>query len=177
MTVNHHRSAIAKIHEGFAGQSIGLHPLVRQAVRSVFRQRPPLPKYTFTFDIQPVLSYLAHLSPNQSLDLKLLARKTLLLAIYATLSRVSSLARLGPLVSEHRDHVVLHLYTLEKQGRPGNLRGYITVEKFAENSDICPASAILCYVKKVNILSIHEYIHINVYHRLLTFVRTRLHFS
>ena len=148
-TVNLHRSAIAKVHQGFAGQSIGVHPLVNQAVKSVFRQRPPLPKYISTFDISPVLDYMTRLSPTQSLDLKQLTLKTLILTIYSSLSRVSSLARLGPLVTEHRDHVTLHLHSLEKQGRPGRVRGYIAVQRF-EDPTLCPASAILAYRDKVN---------------------------
>ena len=95
MTVNHHRSAISKLHMGFDGASAGTHPLVRQAARSVFCLRPPLPKYKATFDIVPVLTFLANMPPNDQLDLKRLAQKTLLLTIYATLYRVSSLARLG----------------------------------------------------------------------------------
>ena len=44
-TVNFHRSGISKFHVGIDGVSIGEHQLVSQAVKAVFRLKPPLPKY------------------------------------------------------------------------------------------------------------------------------------
>ena len=148
-TINLHRSAISKNHVGFEGQPAGTHPLVRQAVKAVFRLRPPLPKYKTTFDISILLNFLSALPPNNMLDLKMLSYKTLLLTIYATLSRVSSISRLGPDIEEHRDHVVLKLHSLEKQGRPGKVRGYITVERYNDDPQLCPAAALLQYKDQV----------------------------
>ena len=113
-TINHYRSAISKFHEGFQGQTAGMHPLVKQAMKAAFRLNPPLPKYQHTFDIQNLLNYLKTWPPNENLSFKLLSYKTLILTIYSTLSRVSSIAALGPTVTENRDHVVLHLHYLEK---------------------------------------------------------------
>lgn len=39
--------------------------------------------------------------------------------------------------------------SLEKQGRPGCVRGYLSVQKFAEDQDLCPVSAILAYTTQV----------------------------
>ena len=61
------------------------------------------------------------------------------------------MARLGPAVEKHRDHVVLHLHTLEKQARPGNIRGYLAVQ-FFDNRALCPATAILDYSTRVSVL-------------------------
>ena len=176
MTVNHHRSAIAKFHRGFGGESIGTHTLVKQAVKSVFRLRPPLPKYRATFDIVPVLQYLSNQS-NQHLNLKQLTLKALLLTIYSTLSRVSSLSRLGPEVTRHRDHIILHLRHLEKQGRPGAVRGFLTVQFFEEDPSLCPATAILDYLNKVwfgdfVLIQTDSY-----FCRFLAYDQTRVHFS
>ena len=60
---------------------------------------------------------------------------------------------------ETRDSVVLHLHALEKQGRPGNLRGFFTVEKF-EDPHLCPVAAIIEYNHRVSpvhlsIFSVH----------------------
>ena len=148
-TINLHHSAISKNHVGFSGQPIGSHPLVRQALKSVFRQRPPLPKYTHTFNIEPVLKFLS--TPNTQLTLKQLTMKTLLLTIYSSLSRVSSINRLGPAVTKHQDHIILHLQSLEKQSRPNNIRGFIPIPYF-EEPHICPARTIIDYVNKVKFL-------------------------
>ena len=60
-TVYFHRSGIAKFHVGINGVSVGEHPLVSQAVKTVFRLRPPLPQYQSTFDLVPVLAYVQSL--------------------------------------------------------------------------------------------------------------------
>ena len=70
------------------GQSIGKHTLVKQAVQAVFRLRPPLPKYKITYDMSPVLDYISKLSMS---DLKSLTYKTLMLLVYATISRLITL--------------------------------------------------------------------------------------
>ena len=95
-TVNHHRSCISKFHSGFGPMSAGTHPLVSQALKAVFRLRPPLPKYVNTFDISLVFTYILSLPPNDQLSLKLLSYKTVFLLTSSTISRLSSLARLGP---------------------------------------------------------------------------------
>jgi hypothetical protein len=95
-TVNHHRSSISKFHNGFGNGSAGSHPLVSQAVRAVFRLKPPLPKYIATFDISLVFSHIKSLPSNSDLSLKLLSLKALFLLTASTISRVSSVHRLGP---------------------------------------------------------------------------------
>ena len=97
-TVNHHRSSISKFHMGVNGVPIGSHPLVCQAVKAVFRLRPPLPKYMTTFDITKVFNYIKKLPPNEELSLKQLSYKALFLLISACISRVSSVSSLGPTV-------------------------------------------------------------------------------
>ena len=150
MTINLKKCAISKYHEGFDGLPIGSNILVKKAMKACFRLRPPLPRYTHTFDIVPLLDFISSWPPNNSLTLKQLTFKAVFLTIYSTISRVSSLARLGPTVTEHDDHIVLNLVTLEKQGRPGHVRGYISVEKF-EDSILCPAVTLVDYVNKVGL--------------------------
>ena len=69
-TVNFHRSAISKFHSGLDGCAIGAHSMVSQAVKAVFRLRPPLPRYRATFDITIVFTYLLGLPDNPDLSLK-----------------------------------------------------------------------------------------------------------
>ena len=94
-TVNYHRSSISKFHRGFGNTLAGTHPLVSQAVRAVFRLRPPLPKYRSTYDISIVFDYIVALPENCLLSLKSLSFKTLFLLTASIISRVSSVARLG----------------------------------------------------------------------------------
>ena len=94
-SVNGARCAISKYHVGFNGISAGSHKLVSMAVKSVFKQRPPLPKYKTTYDISVVFTYLQSLPNNRDLSLKLLSYKALFLLTISSISRMSSAARLG----------------------------------------------------------------------------------
>ena len=128
-TVNFHRSGISKFHVGIDGISIGEHPLVSQAVKAVYRLKPPLPKYQSTFDIVPVLAYVQSL-PTANISLQLLSFKTLFLTVYSSISRVGSVARLGPSLQEHRDSVVLHFIFLGKTGENRQHKGIPTDSQF-----------------------------------------------
>lgn len=150
-TVNVHRSSISKFHAGFAGKPVGEHPLVSQAVKAVFRLKPPLPKYRSTFDIVPVLTYMRSLNTH-TISLQLLAYKALFMTVYSNICRVSSMARLGPTLTEHRDSVVLHLVDLEKQARHGRVRGFFQIPRFSEDPQLCPVVTLVAYFNKVCIL-------------------------
>ena len=90
------QASISKFHTGFHGAPIGSHPLVSQAIKAVFRLRPPIPKYNSTFNVLPVLQYISGLEPLDDLPLKLLTYKTFFLMSHCSLSRVNSVSRLGP---------------------------------------------------------------------------------
>lgn len=95
-TINLARSSISKFHNGFDGNTAGSHKLISTALRACFRMRPPLPKYKHTYDVSLVLNYIKSLPQNGQLSLKMLSIKTLFLLIVSSISRVSSVARLGP---------------------------------------------------------------------------------
>ena len=98
-SVNLARSAISKFHVGFNGIPAGQNQIVCNAVKATFKLRPPLPKYTVTFDVSVVLDYIKKLPTNPQLSLKMLTYKTLFLLTVASISRVSSIAKLGPNLS------------------------------------------------------------------------------
>ena len=168
-TVNFARSAISKLHIGFGGVPAGQQPLIKKAVQAVFRLRPPLPKYETTFDVNKVLTYIQQiLGNNDLLPLKLLSYKCLFLLSFYSISRVSSLQKLGADVKESQDHLIVPLMSLEKQARgeiqfkqllnfnnispashPERLRGFIVFKKFPEDDRICPVKTLLSYLNKV----------------------------
>ena len=57
--------------------NVGEHPLVVQLLKGIFNSRPPAPRYTYTWDVSTVTSYLERLGPNEQLSLKQLSRKLL----------------------------------------------------------------------------------------------------
>ena len=132
-------------------QPVGEHPLVSQAVKAVFRLKPPLPKYQSTFDIVPVLAYMRTLNTH-TISLQLLTYKALFLTVYSNICRVSSIARLGPSLTEQRESVVMHLVDLEKQARHGRVRGVFQIPKFPKEPQLCPVVILVAYFNKVCIM-------------------------
>jgi len=65
---------------------------------------------------------------------------------------MSSVARLGPDLLVYKDHIVLNLIDLEKQSRPGNIRGYLRVQNFLEDDTLCPVSTLVEYNQRVSVL-------------------------
>ena len=107
-SINFIRSSISKLHQGF----------VKQACKAVFRLRPPLPKYKTTFNMKPVLQYVVTiLGNNHLLTLKWLTFKTIFLIAFSSLSRVSTISRLGSSIEEYPDHLIVPILSLEKQAR------------------------------------------------------------
>ena len=68
--------------------------MVKRLMRGLFRVSPPQPRYTHTWSVDTVLTYLKTLGQNRYLSLKVLTLKlTMLLALTAA-KRCSKLARL-----------------------------------------------------------------------------------
>ena len=87
-TLAGYRSAISFNHHMVDGVPIGRHPLVLNLMKGSFRDNPPVPRYTQTWDVQVVLSYLQELGPNARLTQKELTLKlAMLLALVCRAKR------------------------------------------------------------------------------------------
>ena len=53
-----YRSTISHFHEKVDGMPVGKHPLVVEVMKGSFRDNPPVPRFTLTWDINIVLTYL-----------------------------------------------------------------------------------------------------------------------
>ena len=74
-TLNVYRSALSATHSQIEAYNVGEHPLVVQLLKGIFNSRPPAPRYTYTWDVSKVMSYLEGFGPNEQLSLKQLSRK------------------------------------------------------------------------------------------------------
>ena len=48
-----------------------------------------------------------------------------------------------------QDHCVLNFITLEKQGRPNRVRGYLRVQRFLQDTSLSPVAALVTYQAQV----------------------------
>ena len=98
-TKNCYRSAISSFHAPIDRSNEGKHPLVSSFLKGVFNLRPPLPKYTFFWDIKTVLDHLSSWHSPKMLDLKQLSVKTVTLLAINCNERSSVLTSLD--LSQH----------------------------------------------------------------------------
>ncbi len=57
---------------------------------------------------------------------------------------------------------MINLTSLEKQSRPGNIRGYLRVQKFSEDPELCPTQALSAYFTKVSFFFGQQYHLVNI---------------
>ena len=93
-SVNAYRSAISSVHEKVDGVPVGQHPVITRLIKGVFNERPLVPRYSNTWDLQRVLSHLESLGQSESLSLKALSFKTVFLLAITRPSRSADLSQL-----------------------------------------------------------------------------------
>ena len=64
-TLNDYRSAISSTHPSIDSVRVGGHPLVVQLLKGAFNLRPPLPKYSTTWDVDVLLSFIEKIRPQR----------------------------------------------------------------------------------------------------------------
>ncbi len=152
-------AAIAAHHDAVDGKSLGKHDLVIRFLRGARRLNPPRPHLVPSWDLPSVLSALrgAPFEPLQSVELKFLSLKTVLLSTLARVKRVGDLQaflvddsclEFGPADS----HVVL-------RPRPGYVpkvptmpfRDQVVNLQALPREEADPAIALLCRVRALRI--------------------------
>ena len=68
-TINSARSFLSSILPRTNNVSIGADPVISRFMRGVFNTRPNLPRYTRSWDVKKVLSYIQQMGDNSSLSL------------------------------------------------------------------------------------------------------------
>ena len=56
-----------------SGVNIGRHPLVTTAKKALWQQRPPLPKYHSTYDVEIITRLIENLGEKEALSLRKLS--------------------------------------------------------------------------------------------------------
>ena len=118
-SVNAYRSAISSVHEKVDGHDVGKHPLVRM-LKGIYHDRPPLPRYTCTWNVQMVLNYLDSLGDNDTLSLKQLTWKVVMLLALTKPSQSTDLSLLDIAARQYTpDRVTFLPSCLAKQSQQG----------------------------------------------------------
>ena len=146
-SINSLRSAISMTHTNISGIPIGQHPLVSRLLRGIFNIRPPLPRYSQSWNVSMVINFLSN---YKSADLSVfqLAKKAVTLLALVNADRCSDLAALD------RDHLrwtelgaEFTVVQLTKTRKPGPPRK-VLYPKFDSNREICPVTVLHLYMEK-----------------------------
>ena len=146
-SVNVARSAISTSHAKLDGLPVGQNPLVIQLLKGMFNNRPPKPRYSHTWEVSSVTTYLASLGSNRSLSLKQLSWKLAMLFSLTCPERVSALTKLD-LRQCHilPEGVEFMLSSPRKRGTADQLPKAFFA-RFPSNSKLCPVETLRCYLK------------------------------
>ena len=116
-------------------------------MKGIFHLRPPQPRYTKTWDVNKVLSYLKSLGPNDSLMLKQLTLKTAALLTILGGRRIHTLHMLSVIhMDQSPDKVIFHIIGLTKCSKPTRPNQPIVYRAYAEDELLCPVKCIYAYL-------------------------------
>ena len=93
-SINVYCSSISMTQDKVDGYLAGQHPTVVRPMKGVFNKRPPLPRYTHSWDVSKVTSYISSLDVNDNLSLKILSLKLVMLLALTRPTRSSDLSSL-----------------------------------------------------------------------------------
>ena len=103
--------------------------------------KPPLPRYTATWDVSKVTDYLRKLVPLESLSFKDLSKKLVILLALSSAQRVQTLQALNiNNMSIEETKIVFTVVQRLKTSRPGHNSLPVMIAKALRNKSICPYS-------------------------------------
>ena len=126
------------------------HPLITRLIKGVFHSRPPLPRYTHTWDVQTVLDFLRSLGDNKELSLKHLSWKVTMLLALSRPPRSANLASLDLSCRVYKpDGVCFYPSALSKQG---SQIVHFFFPSLADDPQLCPVAVLKAYEKRTQLL-------------------------
>ena len=132
-----------------ASYTVGQHPLVVRLMRGVFNDRPPLPRYTSTWNVQVVLDHILSWGNNASLSLKQLSWKTAMLLALTRPARSADISQLDIRGKQYKpDGVVFIPASLAKQSRQGKPVATFFFPSFPSDTAICPVMTLKAYEER-----------------------------
>jgi hypothetical protein len=164
-TINTVRSTLSSTLPKYDGYLVGQHPLITRLMKGIFNSRPVVPKLFPAWSVKTVLSTLAAWSPANSLSLKLLSLKTIMLVALATAKRASSIKLLttkSGYIEISEGKIVLQPLGLEKHSRLDQSFPLITLRTYNEDPRLCPVYYLKAYLKRTESLRSSESVFVTI---------------
>jgi site-specific recombinase XerD len=145
-TLNSFRSALSLI----LGKDICNNDNVSRFFKGVFKIKPALPRYQYSWDPNMVLSHLGGLFPNESLSLLDLTKKLVTLLALSTGQRVQTLSLIDICnVKFHESGAIIIVDQIIKTSAPNRPNPKLVLPYFAEKQCICPVKTLSSYISRM----------------------------
>lgn len=116
-------------------------------MRGTYNLRPPLPRYTTTWDVNLLLQYISTLEPLKTISLKQLTHKLVCLCALTTGQRAQTLSLLNLRnMSIENGTVKFNITELTKTSKPGKVQPTVILSTYRPNTTMCVVRTLLEYI-------------------------------
>ncbi|XP_052098559.1 uncharacterized protein LOC127733257 [Mytilus californianus] len=132
----------------FFGVDVTKFVFVDRMLKGCFNLNPPRARYSFTWDVNLVLTFLSSLYPLEDLTLKTLTFKLVSLVALTTAARAQSISALDlhfMSFSQRQGTIVFHIQELLKTTRPGFSLPNVVFKRF-DKPELCVVKTMINYV-------------------------------
>ncbi|XP_067023025.1 uncharacterized protein [Acropora muricata] len=148
-TLNSYRSALSSTLCPRDGTTVGCDPLVSRLLKGIYNPRPPLPRYSSTWDVSVLTQNLGTLFPLNSLSLKQLILKTVSLCALCSAGRSQTLGALSiSNLVQHKESIQFIVTERLKTSRPGKPSVIDTFPSVPSKPHVCPMSTVSAYITR-----------------------------
>lgn len=144
-SLNTIRSAISLIFQN----EIGNHPLIKRFCKGVAILKPPRPRYDYVWDPAPVIAQLASIYSYDSVDLKRITKKLVILLALGTGHRVQTLSSIRISQLSLKDKLIIRIPDRIKTTAPGRAQSFFCSSHFTDHENLCIVRLTEVYLERI----------------------------
>jgi hypothetical protein len=142
--LNTYRSSFSSIHCNVDNVPVGQH----RFFKGLANLKPSLPRYSVTWDVDKVFSFLESLWKLEDLSLKMLACRTVVLVALITAQRTQTIQFLDIFnVTQDSNGITFYLNKLTKTDKPEKFRS-VFIPVFTDNEKLCVVKTLNMYISR-----------------------------
>ena len=128
---------------------VGKHALVVRFMKGAFNMKPSFPRYTVTWDVNIVLKFLKDMPSLDTISLKFLTYKLVMLIALVTGQRCQTIKCLDlDNYDTLEDKVFFRITNLLKQTRPGVHLSAVELKRYTTDVDLCVVRCFEVYIHR-----------------------------
>lgn len=149
-SINTAKSALSSVLFEIDGVQIGKHPLILRFMKGIAKLRPPSARYDVTWDANKILDLIKSWSENETLDLRFLTYKLVMLLALVTAQRVQTLAAIEISNIEWTEPVQILIKKSLKCTNIKNPNVVLVIPSYADDKKLCAVSTLRAYIDRTH---------------------------